>query len=189
MVDWPDLVNVLFVCTGNVCRSPMAEGFLRSEAERHGLSLSVRSTGTHAWPGRAATIDARKIMTELGAPIDGHKTLELDDALIEWADLVIALAREHERDTVRAHPQAERKTFTLKGLLRVLDELPPYADPASWVEAAHEARVVAGPPDDNDVDDPFGERQAAYRRVATEIQGLVTALGEGMASKRVGAPA
>jgi protein-tyrosine phosphatase len=189
MVDCLDLMNVLFVCTGNVCRSPMAEGFLRSEAERHGLDLRVRSTGTHAWPGRAATIDARKQMTAFNAPIDDHKTLELDDALVDWADLIIAMAREHERDTVRAHPQTGWKTFTLKGLLHVLDGLPSYDGAKSWVEAADAARVAAGPPDDTDVDDPFGERQAAYTRVATEIQGLVETLARGLAAKKVGAPA
>ena len=47
-------MNVLFVCTGNVCRSPMAEGFLRDQAIRRGLDIDARSTGTHAWSGRAA---------------------------------------------------------------------------------------------------------------------------------------
>ena len=96
-------MNVLFVCTGNVCRSPMAEGFLRDQAIRRGLDIVARSTGTHAWNGRAATIDGRRVMTELGVPIDDHRTLELDRELMDWADLVICLATEHLRETaVRA---------------------------------------------------------------------------------------
>src|SRR3712207_3236390 len=103
----------------------MAEGFLRAEAERRGLDVDVRSTGTHAWHGRAATIDGRRVMTEMGVPIDDHRTLELDAELVRWADLIIGMSREHARDTIRAFPDAERKTYTMKGLLELLPHLPP----------------------------------------------------------------
>src|SRR5687768_10376519 len=133
-------VKILFVCTGNVCRSPMAEGFLRHEAEQRGLALEVRSTGTHAWHGRAATIDGRKVMAEMGVPIDDHRTLELDRNLVDWADLIIGMSKEHARDTVRAFPGAERRTYTLKGLLELLPTLPDYQDTEAWLDAAHAQR-------------------------------------------------
>jgi len=178
-------MNVLFVCTGNVCRSPMAEGFLRAEGRERDLRVAVRSTGTHAWHGRAATIEGRRVMNELGTSIDDHRTREFDRELVDWADLIIALAFEHEREIIRDHPDAAAKTFTLKGFLHVLDELPVFTDASSWVAAASAAREATEPPTDTDVDDPFGERQTAYQRVATEIQGLVAHLAEGMQTKRV----
>ena len=82
-------MKILFVCTGNVCRSPMAEGFLRHEAQRRDLDIEVKSTGTHAWSGRAATIDGRRVMNEHGVSIDDHRTIELDQHLVDWADLII----------------------------------------------------------------------------------------------------
>ncbi len=182
-------MNVLFVCTGNVCRSPMAEGFLRHEADRLGLDLDVRSTGTHAWAGRAATWEGRRIMQELGVPIDEHRTLELDPALVDWADLVIGLAREHIRGVVRDHPEAEAKTFGLKELIHLLPSLPPLHEPDDLIHEAHRARGNAAPLDDTDVDDPFGEREEAYRRVATEIRELITALAEGLDGKLTGSRA
>src|SRR5207248_6411746 len=94
-------VKILFICTGNVCRSPMAEYFLRDQAIRRGLDIETRSTGTHAWHGRAATIEGRKVMKEHGVPMDEHRTIELDADLVEWADLLIGMSREHVRDTVR----------------------------------------------------------------------------------------
>jgi protein arginine phosphatase len=178
-------VNVLFVCTGNVCRSPMAEGFLRYEADRRGLDLNVRSTGTHAWTGRAATIDGRKVMNEFGVPIDDHRTIELDGDLVEWADLVIGMSREHERDTVRAFPDAEKKTFTMKALLELLPFLPSHDDAGAWIEAADRQRDHAVALDDLDIEDPIGEREAAYRRVATEIQHLIERFAAGLEKNRL----
>lgn len=162
----------------------MAEGFLKWEAARRGLDLNVRSTGTHAWHGRAATIDGRKVMNELGVPIDDHRTLELDDHLVEWADLIIGMSREHARDTIRAFPQSQRKTFTMKGLLELLPSLPPHDDTEAWLEAADRIRDRAEALADLDIDDPIGEREAAYRRVATEIKELIQRFADGLERKR-----
>jgi len=180
-------LNVLFVCTGNVCRSPMAEGFLRHQAIRRGLDIDARSTGTHAWSGRAATIDGRRVMAELGVPIDNHRTLELDQDLMDWADLVICMATEHLREVRRHFSSASDKTFTLKGFLEILPSLPRCDDTEAWLRAAASRRRVADAVASPDVDDPFGERTAAYRRVATEIEGLIERFAEGLDEKRVGA--
>ncbi len=176
-------MNILFVCTGNVCRSPMAEGFLRSEAARLGLDIDVRSTGTHAWTGRAATIEGRRVMNEHGVSIDDHRTLELDAALVDWADLVIGMSREHVRETVRAFPAAADRTYTLKGFLEMLPLLPPYTDTESWLRAAAAMREVAERVASPDIDDPIGEREAAYRRVAAEVRELVELFAQGLAQK------
>jgi protein-tyrosine-phosphatase len=165
----------------------MAEGFLRDQALRRGLDIDARSTGTHAWNGRAATIDGRKVMTELGVPIDDHRTLELDPDLMEWADLVICMATEHLREVRRAYPAAADKTFTLKGFLEILPSLPRCDDTEAWLSAAASYRHVADTVTSPDVDDPFGERQTAYRRVATEIQQLIEHLAQGLEAKKVGA--
>jgi protein-tyrosine phosphatase len=163
----------------------MAEGFLRKEAAHRGLELDVRSTGTHAWNGRAATIEGRKVMAEAGVPIDDHRTLELDRDLVEWADLIIGLSREHVRETVRAFPDALTRTFTLKGFLELLPRLPAFQDTGSWLEEASRLRDAGDEPADQDVDDPIGEREAAYRRVASEIRDLVERLAEGLEGKQV----
>lgn len=163
----------------------MAEGFLRREAQDRGLGITIRSTGTHAWTGRAATIDGRRVMADMGVPIDDHRTLELDRDLVNWADLIIGLSREHVRETVRAFPEADAKTFTLKGFLELLPTLPPFQDTVTWLEEAARLRNAGGGPADQDVDDPIGEREAAYRRVASEIRELVERLADGFEGKQV----
>lgn len=175
-------MNVLFVCTGNVCRSPMAEGFLVHEAARRGLELSVRSSGTHAFPGRAATIDARRVMQELGVSIDHIRTSPLEVGTIRWADLVLCLAREHEREVLALVPDAAPKTWLLKSFVRVLSDLTEEDRQGFWLEEAASTRTPASPEDD--VDDPIGEREAAYRRVAAEIRDLIGALADGIERAR-----
>ena len=167
----------------------MAEGFLRDQAIRRGLDIDARSTGTHAWSGRAATIDGRRVMAELGVPIDDHRTLELDRELMDWADLVICLATEHLREVRRHYPDAAAKTFTLKGFLEILPSLPECDDTKAWLTAAADEQRVADAVASPDVDDPFGERVAAYRRVATEIESLIQRFADGLQAKRVGARA
>jgi protein arginine phosphatase len=179
MVDSPR-VKVLFVCTGNVCRSPMAEGFLRWEAQRRGLDIDVRSTGTHAWTGRAATIEGRKVMNEHGVSIDDFRTIELDRSLVDWADVIFGMSREHVRETLRAYPDVARKTFTLKGFLELLGSVPPSDNTEAWLAAAADAKERLGPSGDADIDDPIGEREAAYRRVSAEIKDLVEQLAAGL---------
>lgn len=173
-------MNILFVCTGNVCRSPMAEGFLRHEAARRGLGLAARSTGTHAWHGRAATIDGRRTMAEMGVPIDDHRTEELSQRLVDWAHLIVALSTEHVRDTVRDFPEAAPKTLTLKEVLRVLPVVPEALDESAFVKAILKAHEAEAPLEDPDVADPYGERQEAYRRTAREIQVLIESLADGI---------
>lgn len=163
----------------------MAEYFLRWEAERRGLAISVRSTGTHAWTGRAATIEGRRVMKDHGVSMDDHRTLELDRRVMEWADLVIGMSREHARDVVKAYPDAAGRTFTMKGFLELLPSLPPYEDTESWLQEAARLRDSSGPPADQDIDDPIGERQEAYRRVAAEIRELTERFADGFEGKRV----
>lgn len=170
MLNLPASMNVLFVCTGNVCRSPMAQGFLTHEARERGLDLTVRSTGTHAWVGRAATFEGRKVMNELGVPIDDHRTRELDAELLDWADLVLGLSSEHVRDVVRDFPCVFEKTFGLREFVHLLD----FAEGPEVVAAAHSVRSSAGLPSAVDIDDPYGDREESYRRTAGEIRLLIS---------------
>jgi len=158
----------------------MAEGFLRHEAEKRGLVIETRSTGTHAWNGRAATIEGRRVMNEHGVSIDDHRTIELDRDLVDWADLLIGMSREHVRETVRTFPDAAEKTFTMKGILELLGSLPPYTQTVAWLDAAASMRERAESISDADIDDPIGEREAAYARVAKEIRDLVERFAEGL---------
>lgn len=88
--------SILMVCTGNICRSPMAEGLLR-----HGLpktirsTVSVRSAGTHSLQGNRAEPLAVEAAAAYGADISGHRARVLDAAMIRASDLVLAMENYH----------------------------------------------------------------------------------------------
>jgi protein-tyrosine phosphatase len=91
-------LHVTFVCTGNICRSPMAEKMFADQLRRRGLSESVRvtSAGTGDWHvGSGADVRAARVLRAHGYPTD-HRAAQVDDDHLA-ADLVVALGRNHAR--------------------------------------------------------------------------------------------
>ena len=88
--------RLLYVCTGNTCRSPMAEVLTRARAARRGLSgLRVRSAGTMACEGSPASAGARTAVGERGLELDRHAARLLGEDELEWADLVLVMSPSH----------------------------------------------------------------------------------------------
>jgi len=86
---------MLFVCSGNLCRSPMAAGIARHLAEERGMALEVRSCGTIARDGHEASEDAVKACAEKGVDISDHRSQELTGELVEWADQILGMEERH----------------------------------------------------------------------------------------------
>lgn len=91
---------VVVVCTGNICRSPMGEAFLRAHLEDRGVTgIEVRSAGTHAQVGRGAMPDARAAVDKIRGDASDHVATMLDIGLAEEAGLILCAAHEH-RDQI-----------------------------------------------------------------------------------------
>lgn len=88
--------RILVVCTGNICRSPMAEGMLR-DAMSGPLAgiVHVSSAGTHALHGNQASIPAVKVMQTYGIDISGHRARRLNKTMLKDTDLILAMERHH----------------------------------------------------------------------------------------------
>lgn len=88
--------NVLFVCTGNTCRSPMALALGRDAVERRGWkNVALASAGTAADTGAPAAELARKVIAELGLDLDDHQTTPLTSELVHWADMILVMGGSH----------------------------------------------------------------------------------------------
>ena len=107
-------MDILFVCTGNTCRSPMAEGILKAMAKEKELEIKVKSAGLAAFDGSAPAENAIKAMTEIGIDIKGHKSRMLHRELVEKADLILTMSRSHKDIILRNYPESKTKVFTLK---------------------------------------------------------------------------
>jgi len=173
------MARVLVVCTGNVCRSPVAEAFLRAAFEDRMGSASpqVASAGTMGWTDSGADPHSIQAAAEHGIDISGHRARILDRADIARSTLILAMANEHVEAISSAAPSARSKTFTLKELVRLLEALPGTevgaADPiVARVEAADELRRSGfpGDPHDEGIADPLGLPLEAFRLVADEIE-------------------
>src|SRR5436190_13969574 len=119
------MAQVLLVCTGNICRSPMAEGFLRGLfRQRNANDISVASAGTSAWDGSPATPEAIAAAAEREADISAHRASRVTSRHVERADLVLGMSSDHRDRVLQLSPRAAARSFTLKELVELLEALP-----------------------------------------------------------------
>ncbi|MEP6832112.1 MAG: low molecular weight protein arginine phosphatase [Gemmatimonas sp.] len=89
-------MNILFVCTGNTCRSPLAEGIARTlVAERELTDVTVQSAGTQANNGSPASDGSLLVALEQGIDLNRHRAQELTPELVHWSDLILAMGTHH----------------------------------------------------------------------------------------------
>ncbi|MGW1159235.1 arsenate reductase/protein-tyrosine-phosphatase family protein [Streptomyces sp. NPDC002519] len=174
------MTRVLFVCTGNVHRSALAERLLAARL-RPGSAVRPESAGTQAWPRRGMERSTRAVLEELGGDGSRFAARPLTPGLVADAALVLGLAREHREAAVRLAPVALRRCFTLKEFLRLAAGagVPPGAgriDGVVAAVAARRGRVAPVAPHEDDIADPWGRPHTELYGCAREIDGQVTRL-------------
>jgi len=133
--------RILFVCTGNTCRSPMAEAIFRAKTADQ--DYEVRSAGVGAFDGQPASRHAIEVMAERGIE-HVHQSSRLDDGLIDWSDLILTMTASHKQAILSNFLTATNKVHTL--------------------------REFVGVEGYGDIADPFGGTMEDYRRCAEEIE-------------------
>jgi protein-tyrosine phosphatase len=188
------MAGILVVCTGNVCRSPIAEGYLRSElAARFGTEApTVASAGTAGWEGSPADPGSVAAAAAHGVDISSHRGRRLVMEHLDDAALIVAMASEHRDAVAAGAPLVARRAFTLKELVRLLEALPPLSlsgDPTDDLRArvAEADRLrrsgFEGNPRDEDVSDPLGTSDAVFLAVASELEEWCARLVDGLVGR------
>lgn len=88
--------KILFVCTGNTCRSPMAEGILNKLAGERNLDVFAKSAGISAAEGSPASVNSVKACDEIGVDISGHRSTQLTNQMFYEADEVVPMTKTHQ---------------------------------------------------------------------------------------------
>ncbi|MBI3875435.1 MAG: ribose 5-phosphate isomerase B [Verrucomicrobia bacterium] len=113
--------TILFVCTGNVCRSPMAEGLFRHAVRDRAQQFRVMSAGVGAINGQAASPHAVTALRELGIDISGFRSRMLTGQMVGEADYIFGMTRGHVEAITLLYPQAMEKVFLLREFDETLD--------------------------------------------------------------------
>jgi protein-tyrosine phosphatase len=169
------------VCTGNVCRSPLAELVLQQELDKRGVAAEVGSAGL-VGDGMAAAPPIIELLVGRGLDARPHRSRLLHTGLLDGVDLVLGMAREHVREVVLTDPAAMDRSFTLKELVRrgrAIGPRPADEALAAWLVRAAEGRRPAdilGASEADDIADPIGRRFSVFQRVAAEIERLTADL-------------
>lgn len=167
-------MRLLFVCTGNTCRSPMAEHIAKAKLKERGLNWQVQSAGLFATPGMPMADHARDVLH--GRQIKAsHKSRLVTEKLLDGADVVLTMTEAHRADLVQRFPRARDKTHAL--LRFIADDDPGGAGNSKTADGSATLFGAVGQFGGRyDIVDPIGGPKEAYEDCADRLDRAIDEL-------------
>lgn len=145
-------MKIMFICTGNICRSAMAHWLFKKKLDDNNIdNIEVYSCGTYAETGDWATDEAIDAMEEYEVDLKKHRATNIRDSKIEEMDLILCATESHKADVIMRYPNLMDKVYTMKGYVQFNDN-------------------------NTNINDPWGYDIFTYRKCATEINNVLDLL-------------
>lgn len=155
-------MKIMFICTGNICRSAMAHWLFKHKIEKINIkNIEIYSSGINAFTGDTPTEEAVEVMEEYGVDLKKHKATNMIESNIREMDLILCATNIHKMQVVGRFPQLREKTFTLKEYVNYNEK----------------------DEDSINIKDPWGYNIAIYRACAGEIEKCIDLLIEQLEKK------
>ena len=147
-------MKIMFICTGNICRSAMAHKLLEKKLEEKQINdIQVYSSGIYAENGDTSTYNAIEIMKEYGVDLKSHIATNIRNSEIDKMDLILCATLSHKREVLYLYPELQGKVYTMK-------------------------EYVGDDKETKDISDPWGYDLTTYQRCALEINEILDKLME-----------
>lgn len=149
-------MKIMFICTGNICRSAMAHWLMKKKIEQNNIpNVEIYSSGIFAMPGDTSTDEAIEVMEEYGANLKQHRATLTRDSNIQEMDVILCMTNSHKQSLISMYPNLANKIFTLKEYVGLTE-------------------------DGIEIKDPWGYDIVTYRYCAAEIDACLEKLIEKM---------
>ena len=138
-------MKIMFICTGNICRSAMAHKMLEKKAKELNKNVEVYSCGIWAYDGNKPTYEGITVMKDYGIDLSTHRATYIENSNIKEMDVILCATQNHKQNVIRMYPDLQDKIFTMK-------------------------EYAGHPKNDLDIQDPWGYGLDVYKKCAKEIE-------------------
>lgn len=141
-------MKIMFICTGNICRSAMAHKMLEKKAKEENKDIEVYSCGVFAEDGDVPTYEGIDVMKEYGIDLSKHRATNIRNSNIKDMDVILCATSSHKNNVISMYPELKEKVYTMKEY------------------AGYDKKDI-------DIKDPWGYGIATYRMCAAEIEDCI----------------
>ena len=141
-------MKIMFICTGNICRSAMAHKMLEKKAKEENKDIEVYSCGVFAEDGDVPTYEGIDVMREYGIDLSKHRATNIRNSDIKDMDIILCATSSHKNNVISMYPELKEKVYTMKEY------------------AGYDKKDI-------DIKDPWGYGIATYRMCAAEIEDCI----------------
>jgi protein-tyrosine phosphatase len=167
-------MKILFVCTGNICRSPIAEKMLQHYSDRGNLSLDVSSAGSRALNGHVMHPESQRVLASGGFPTSPFESRMLTPSIATEADLVLGMTRDHRAFTRQLAPARWKRMYALREMRSA----------SGAVDTPGNRRAPSPTDAALDIEDPLGKSKQTFDLVAGQIHESILELIQWIAEHR-----